>query len=125
MRYALILLLTLVGFLSFSACSEPSPTPTPIERQVTFKVEARQIYEVAIDLKPGTEVTYSFTADLDVNFRVIDPYDNVLRQASRVESANGGFVARDEGRHRLIFDNTYSLVTAKTVDLEYQLKPSG
>ena len=129
-RYVLVPILILVGVILFSACSEPSPTstptlaptPTPISRQVTFKVPAGQTYEVAIDVTAGAEITYRFTANLDVNFRIIDPYDNLLRQASRVESANGGIVARDEGRHRFIFDNTFSIVTSKTVDLNYQVK---
>ena len=130
MRFALIPLVLLIWILAFSACSQqpptstpiPIPTPTPISGQITFKVAAGGSYEIPFDVRVGTEITYRFTADLDVDFRIIDPYDNLLRQASRVESANGSIVAKDEGRHRFIFDNTFSLVTSKTIDLNYVVK---
>ena len=116
---------------SFVACSqfdptptsEPTPTPTPISRQITFKVEAGEAYEVPIDVKRGTEISYRFAADLDVDFRIVDPYDDLLREAPRVRRADGSLIASVEGRHRLIFDNSFSVFTPKTIDLNYVIKP--
>ena len=137
MRFALMPLLLLMGIFFINACSQPTPTftpqptptftpqptPTPISRQATFKVDAGQTYEVSIDVEEGSEISYRFTSDLDVNFMIVDPYDALLRQISRVESANGSIVARDKGRHRLIFDNSFSIFASKTIDLNYIVRP--
>ena len=101
----------------------PTPTPTPISRQITFKVGAGDTYQIPIDVRVGTEISYRFTVDLDLDFRIVDPYDSLLRQIPRVKRADGSLIAKFEGRYRLIFDNSFSLFTSKTVNLNYVVAP--
>jgi hypothetical protein len=102
----------------------PTPTPTPVPFTTSgFKVGARSSCARPFDLPAGTRVEYSFTADLDFNFRVTDPQGSTIKRADRSLRDEGSFVADRLGRYTLVFDNTSARFTGKNISLTYRVVP--
>ena len=110
------------------ACQEstPTPLPTPVPTITrTFKIDAGDSREMAFDVQKGTVVEYSFKADLDFNFSVLDPGGNVVTRTNRVIEDQGQVRADRFGRYTLRFNNGFSLFASKTVTLTYRVVPAG
>ena len=90
---------------------------------ISFEVSAREVYPIPLDLEEGATVNFKFTTTLDIDFRVIRPSGSVEREYVRVEGAEGSLVARISGRYMLEFDNSFSILTSKTITLGYDVTP--
>ena len=89
----------------------------------SFEVQAGKTFEIPFDVKADTEFQYSFTANLDLDIRILDPSGRSVIEENRVESAEGSLVARSSGRYWLVFDNSFSIFADKRVDLAYLVTP--
>ena len=104
----------------------PTPTPTPVpSTTTTFKISAGGSREFPFDLRQGNIIEYSFEADLDFNFTILDRAENVVVRRGRVIADEGRFQADKTGRYTLKFDNGFSLSADKTVTLTYRVLPDG
>ena len=92
---------------------------------LTFTVSAGELHEIAFNAGPGTEFSFSWDADLDLNFRISDPSGRWVADELRVESGEGSLVTDATGLYSLVFDNTFSILTPKTVTLYYVIAPPG
>ena len=94
-------------------------------RTVSFMVEARSVYTVSLGANAGDKMEFSFDADLDINVRLVSPMGAELVRWDRVEHLNNrGFTATVTGVHSLRFDNSFSILTAKNVNLRYRVTPA-
>ena len=144
------LTLTLVVLIAVSCSSEPAvplvpiptaipvatPTPAPTRTPVptptsvpfvstTFKVGAGSATTVSQSMQAGSRIEFQFTADLDINVRLQDPMGAEVGSWDRVTSHGSNFTAAMTGVHQLVFDNSFSFLTAKTVDLKKRIVPPG
>ena len=128
---AVILGLVLVlGCGSIPALQEDTPTPVPTSTAIpalttSFKVGAGRVYEFPLDVQAGTIIEYSYAADSDFNFSIVDPRNNVLISRPRTLSDQGQVKADSLGRYTLVFDNGFSIITSKNVTLQYRVVPPG
>ena len=77
-------------------------------------------------MRAGSRVEFQFQADLDINLRLFDPRGILLTRWDRVDLLSLQTIHADStGQHRLHFDNSYSLLTPKAVDLTYRVVPPG
>ena len=88
-----------------------------------FNIKARETHDIPFDVRAGTEIHYSFSTNLDLNFEISDPSGNFVETHHRVESAEGTIVAKDSGLYTLIFDNSFSIFASKDVTLNYAIVP--
>ena len=110
------------------AATTGTPKPTALlEKTTSFTVGAGEDAKLPIDIPEGYVVEYSFTADNDVDFRVVDPEGTALISKSRVIADQGEFRADvmagrgTVGRYYLVFDNEFSDSTSKTVTMVYRI----
>ena len=89
----------------------------------SFTVTAGNSHEIPFDVEAGTEVRYSFNTTLNVKFRIIGPAGDIVVDRGRVERAEGMVVADVSGRYALIFDNEFSFLAAKMIELTYTIVP--
>ena len=113
----LALTLTLLMALACGLTSSPTPVPT----DTVFKVNAGKEYEVSFDMREGSTFNYAFKSDLDINALIVDPRGNMRASWDRVYQHEGSYIADTPGIHRMVFDNSFSLLTAKNVSLRYQV----
>lgn len=90
-----------------------------------FTVADNEYEQKPIFLKQGDEIEYSVSVsggmNDDVEFMIRYP-DGSNDGGGRIyESYNGAFVAQTTGEHIFIFDNTFSLVSNKSVQFSYQI----
>ncbi len=128
----IMLLLALGTFLGV-ACSEnilsestPTPLPTPVPfKDTSFKVPAGNEYQLSLSMTAGSTFEYRFQSDLDINVRIIDPFGDSMVSWERVLENSGTTMANVTGVHQVVFDNSFSLFTSKTVQLSYRMVPPG
>ena len=89
----------------------------------SFEVQAGKTFEIPFDVKADTEIQYSFTANLNLDFGILDPSGRWVVEESRVESTEGSLIARSSGRYWIVFDNSFSIFADKRVDLAYLVTP--
>lgn len=112
-----------VPVMVVTATPAPTPTPVPFET-LSFKVDAGNASRVTIDAFAGNEIQFEFSADLDINVRLVGPDGGQLGRWDRVNSRSMTTVtARSSGDHEMIFDNSFSLVTPKSVTLTVRVVP--
>ena len=74
----------------------------------------------------GSRLEYQFRSDLDIDVRLLDPMGAKLVGWGRVESfSTQSTTATMTGVYALVFDNSFSLMTSKSVDLTYRVVPPG
>ena len=111
------------------ASPTPSPTPTPIVLDALVELGARFRGDavrrtVDVDLQPGSQVSGQavLTRGQDVDFRVVDPRGAPIVGPGRVGPTwSFTFTASTAGQYRLLFDNSYSTLTTKTVSVRYTI----
>ena len=130
-----VLLVVSVSLL-FAGCSQlaqtptplPVPTPTAIPFFVTsLKVDAGSESRLSLPMNAGSTLEFDMEANLDINVALYDPqgfrvgtgWDHVERLTKRSIEVQVG------GVYTLRFDNSFSIFTAKTVDVRARVIPPG
>lgn len=100
-----------------------------ISKSYTLDISPLSSRYIVLSLSPNDYVYVSGDisgGNNDIEFYITDPDGNYVRQRSRVYgSFSYGFTAYREGSYTLWFDNSFSIITSKTVNLELSVKPTG
>lgn len=115
----------------FAAPASPTPVPTPtpvvldalVELGARFRGDAVR-RTVDVDLRPGMQVAGQavLTRGQDVDFRVVDPQGVPIVGPGRVGPTwSFNFRATVAGQYRMLFDNSFSTLTTKTVSVRYTI----
>ena len=113
-----------VPALAPTPTAAPMPTPVPY-RTIVVKVLPGNVYGIGMNLTQGARIEYSFRSDLDIDFWLQDPFGSRHTGLSRVELASGQYVAEATGVHSLMFDNSLSKLTDRSVEFTYRVVPPG
>ncbi len=99
----------------------------PRTYRADFEIKAGDTLELPLNLAVATRLSYEFTANLDLRYRISDPSGHwVIRvDEPRVGQAKGELAAADSGQHTLVFDNAFSVFEPKTVKLTYTIVLPG
>jgi predicted small lipoprotein YifL len=97
-------------------------TPPPVTQQQAFTVAPNQIRTVYVSVSAGDRLTGSFTiqggSGNDVDFSIKDPSGNTVSSGGRVSSSwQFDFVCSSTGSYQLLFDNGFSIVSNKAINL--------
>jgi uncharacterized integral membrane protein len=91
----------------------------------TFQVSASNTMMYVFDLNSGRKITGSFSVEggnNDINFKVTDPVGNNIIDLGRVDGGSSfEFTANRDGNYTVIFDNSFSISTSKTVTMSYDV----
>lgn len=109
------------GGYQFQAPIKPAPPP-PITQQQSFTVGSGTAKVIFVSVNSGDRLTGSFTVEggsgNDVNFSVKDPLGNVVLNGGRVsKNWRFDFVCASAGSYQLNFDNGFSVLSNKAVNL--------
>jgi hypothetical protein len=102
--------------------------PTVPNQTVSFSVPPRYDYYFRLDLGMGETITFSFIVSSwrgtdDVSFTLVNSVRSVLLNVGRVSQYSGNYTPVFAGRYYLRFDNSYSILTTKTISLSYSVAP--
>jgi hypothetical protein len=134
-KYSLSLLTVFLLTFLFISCgygvtiSTPPPTPKPpVTKQAALTVAAGESSVYFISVNAGDRLTGTFTisggSGNDVNFSVKDPTGNTVLTGGRVSrNWQFDFVCASTGSYQLLFDNSFSLVSNKAVNLNMTVYP--
>lgn len=102
------------AFLLVNASNVETVQVSPLsEQMLTFNLETGQKFTGSLAISGGGE---------DITFRVVDPLGATIVNLGRVShGAAFEFTAQESGAYILHFDNSFSLLTSKTVDLTYDI----
>ena len=97
---------------------------------VTLTVKPGQSTNVSVELLAGDSVDYSFTASSwrgadEIGFTIVSSSGYVVFDAGRVKQYTGSYTAISAGTYYLTFDNSFSLITSKTVSANYSVTPAA
>ena len=127
---AFMLSLSGVLVMAIATCgSSPEPTPTPLPTPIpvltsSFKVPAGNAYRVTFDMNAGNRLEFAFQADLDINVSFVAPNGHAIGEWARVDQLSGRVLSTTlTGPHELVFDNSFSLFTSKSVTLYMRVLP--
>jgi len=109
------------GGYQFQAPIKQAPPP-PITQQQSFTVAPSQAKTVFISVNAGDRLTGSFTIEggsgNDVNFSVKDPSGNTVLSGGRVSKRwQFDLVCASSGSYQILFDNGFSVVSNKAINL--------
>ena len=96
--------------------------PPPTTQQQSFAVAPNQIKTVYISVNSGDRLAGSFSiqggSGNDVNFSIKDPSGNTVSNGGKV-SGNWqfDFTCASTGSYQLVFDNSFSIVSNKAINL--------
>jgi hypothetical protein len=109
----LMSLVLLGAFLAFASAAE------------TFTVPNFSVHTVTLDLNQGDSVTGSVSVSggtgNDINLIIQEPDGNIVATYSHITSSSFSFTASQKGTYKIIFDNTFSLLTSKSVTVDYSV----
>lgn len=97
----------------------------------TTSIQSGKSIEFRVNGVAGASIVYEFQVDtrsnssLDIDFRIIGPTEEVLVRGHRVQNGDGSLTAPITGQYTLIFDNSFSILTPKTIVLVYATVPSS
>lgn len=113
----LLSVVTVLGGLACSAIKEQVVSYT--EKQVEIPSMSEQT--LTIHCSSGDRIDGSFTVlENDIRFYIKDPSRNTVYNAGRVEHNTFNVYCTSTGYYTLYFDNSYSIITSKTVFLRYR-----
>ena len=96
--------------------------------QQTFTVPALSKTTQTLNLSAGDSVSGSLSvlggSGNDINFQVTDPMGNTLVSYYRVTGTSFSFSASMTGTYTMTFDNSFSLISSKSVTLNYSVQPA-
>ncbi|HEX5414592.1 MAG TPA: emp24/gp25L/p24 family protein [Chloroflexota bacterium] len=112
-----------------TATATPTPppatnTPTVQRESVSIHVPAREVHVEAVTLAAGATVSGTFKVkSQDINFSIwqLNPRQKVYSQDRVSKTVTFAYTAPAAGQYALVFDNTYSLIRAKDISLDYQV----
>ena len=91
----------------------------------TFQISPSLNKMYLFDLNSGRKVTGSFSVEggnNDITFKVTDPVGNTIIDLGRVAGGSSfEFTANRDGNYTVIFDNSFSISTTKTVTMSYDV----
>ena len=116
------------GGYQFQSPIKPAPPP-PIVKQQSFTVAPNEAKAVPISVNSGDRLTGSFAIEggrgNDVNFYVKDALGNLILDGGRVSNNwQFDFVCASSGSYQLNFDNGFSIISNKAINLKIILYPS-
>jgi hypothetical protein len=128
---ASVLMLLLLIYSYTTVVIRAAPNQTPLIHDV-FYVWARDFKRYDFETCSGCEISIVFyvyegaTQDAsDIIFRALAPDGREVYPRTKISGKLAWtFVAKQGGRYTLEFDNTYSLLTVKRVDLAIAITPS-
>ncbi len=86
-------------------------------------------YYITLQLKKGDNVYVDVEisgGNDDIKFYIVDPNGYYVRPPSKIYSHyTYSFTAAEDGTYYLWFDNSFSILTSKYVNVELTLKPIG
>ncbi len=99
----------------------------------TLEIKAGDPYMLRLNLADGSRFSYWFEMDqpnqsnLDLKHGISDPSGNwiVSLDGPRVKQAKREIKISGSGQYTLVFDNTFSIFEAKTVQVGYMIIPPG
>ena len=98
-------------------------------RAETFTVPPLQEITRDLDLKEENKVEGEISViggtGNDINFYVTDPTGDIIINQPRVTHTEFSFTASIDGIYTLHFDNTFSLISSKSVTLDYSISGPG
>lgn len=104
-----------VAFSLVKASSVETVQVGPLsEQMLTFNLQTGQKFTGSLAISGGSGE--------DIDFRVVDPSGATIVNLGRVShGATFEFTAQESGAYILHFDNTFSLLSSKTVNLTYDI----
>ena len=97
----------------------------------TTSIQSGKGMEFKINGVAGASIVYEFKVDtrsnssLDIDFRISGPTGEVLVREDRVQNGDGSLTAPISGQYTLVFDNSFSILTPKTIVLVFATVPSS
>ncbi|MBI4330611.1 MAG: emp24/gp25L/p24 family protein [Chloroflexi bacterium] len=127
----LLVLVMLVGCGYGVAVRTPTPPPTPkppISKQAALTVSPSNNSTYSVAVNSGDRLTGTFTisggSGNDINFLVKDPTGNTVLSGGRVsKNWQFDFVCLSTGSYQLVFDNSFSNVSNKAINLNLKVYP--
>ncbi|MBI4497120.1 MAG: emp24/gp25L/p24 family protein [Chloroflexi bacterium] len=108
-----------------TATATPTATPSPWRRS-DVKIPARSIHTLAVPLAAGEVLEGFFTTTQDVGFSVVGPEGTLALDQGRVRGPHSfTVVATSAGSYTLRFDNSYSWLTPKTIQLSWRTRAAS
>lgn len=122
------ILASLVILLALMLASQQSVAQQPSEARMVHEyitVGARDLkkYEFYACAGCRVSITFYLPAGPDIMFRILDPDGREIYPKSKVELLRWSFTAGKAGTYVLEFDNTYSILTGKSIDLALAISP--
>jgi len=111
-----IILLSLILLASLTNATEvKSFTVSGLSTQtMTFNLEKGNIVTGSLSVTGGND---------DINFAIKDPSGKeIITKRTIYKGGNFSFVAKRDGAYTLVFDNSFSLITSKSVQVTYDVK---
>ena len=104
----------------------PTPTPAPIVFTDTALVTSGTVYRLTFPVRDGNLVSGSIRvvggANDDINFWIEDPLGNLIYGGGQVYSTHSySFRPVTSGTYKLVYDNTISTFSSKTVSANFQV----
>jgi len=94
----------------------------------TFTVPPLQEITRILELKEGEIVSGSITVSggsgNDINFYVTNPKGDIILRYDRTTDVDFSFTATISGTYIMHFDNSFSIISSKTITLSYSIKTS-
>ena len=115
----MLLTLTVILVLSFATlalCVQTFTVPALSKSTQTLTLNQGDVVEGNITVTGGLTN--------DINFNVTDPNGNTIVSFARVTQTPFSFQAETTGTYTMIFDNTFSILTTRSVTLDYLVKPA-
>ena len=112
---ALVLLFILFGFLTVNASQVQSIQVSPgYEQTLTYNLSSGQTFSGSISISGGS--------GNDVNFWVTNPQGASILNYGKVSGGTSfEFTAQSSGAYTLHFDNSFSIISSKSVYLTYDV----
>jgi hypothetical protein len=109
------ILLSVVAFSFVKASSVETVQVSPLSwKSLIFNLNTGQKFTGSLSISGGS--------GNDVNFRITDPQGTTILDLGRVSQGKSfDFTAQASGAYTFYFDNTFSLLSTKTVSLTYDV----
>ncbi len=125
---SLVILLALMLGSQQPVAQQYTPTPTPSEAYmvhvyITVGAQDLKRYEFYACAGCRVLITFYLPAGPDIMFRILDPDGREIYPRTKVTRLNWSFTAGKAGTYILEFDNTYSILTGKSIDLALAVSP--
>ena len=90
--------------------------------ELRFEVRAGQEISKPWNMRTGARLEFDFEAHLDIDVRFHDPDGLEVARWDRTFSGRANITAGKNGTYTLVFDNSFSWLTTKFVNLFYELE---